>query len=34
LAFTGMGLVRLLLLAGALIAMGWYLVRRSPARQA
>jgi len=28
LAFTGLGLMRLVLLAGTLIALGWYLVRR------
>ena len=28
LAFTGLGLVRLVLLAGVLLAVGWFLVRR------
>jgi hypothetical protein len=34
LAFTGFGLVRLLLLAGSLIACGWFLVRRERLRSA
>ena len=34
LAFSGMGLVRLLSLAGALLALGWFLVRRSTLRRA
>jgi hypothetical protein len=32
LAFTGLGLLRLLLLAGALIVGGWLLIRRSQER--
>ena len=34
LAFSGMGLVRLLCLAGALMGLGWFLVRRSNPRRA
>ncbi len=34
LAFTGLGLVRLLMLAGVLIALGWFLVRRNRTRLA
>jgi len=34
LAFSGMGLVRLLCLAGALMGLGWFLVRRSTPRRA